>query len=191
MFDENRACEYPQVMLLGSGLNQAFGGASWEDFLEEITTKKEIQDKKIAVKDIKCPEPLKAIILTDDHVDIAMKVYCKNKISESIDGEFSGILNRVLTMGFDEILTTNYTYELEKASVFPKILTKNRITKMMKHTSGSKIAESQYLLHTYNEVKSGNFTNRVWHIHGEARKPDSTVLGHYYYGNLMYKIKKN
>ena len=190
MSNRNNTHKYPQVLLLGNGLNQAFDGKSWNDFLKDISTKKEIVDNKMKVEDINCSEPLKAIIVTDDHVDLAMKKYCKDIMSRSIDEGLADILKEILTFGFDEILTTNYTYEIEKAAVYPKFISENIIKKMMRHTSATKRSETKYLLHTYNEVNANLYTNRIWHIHGEARKPDSTVLGHYYYGNLMYKIKK-
>ena len=45
--------------------------------------------------------------------------------------------------------------------------------------------ESKYLLHTYHEVTCEGKTTRIWHIHGEIRKPDSVYLGHYWYGSGM------
>lgn len=55
----------------------------------------------------------------------------------------------------------------------------------MRHTDTEPTAEGKYLLHTYNEVAYEGATHKVWHIHGEVRKPSSVVLGHYYYGNLL------
>lgn len=59
----------------------------------------------------------------------------------------------------------------------------------MRHTDAVKQAEPKYLLHTYNEVNNQAKTSRVWHIHGEVRKPSSIVLGHYYYGNLLQRYQ--
>ena len=82
-------------------------------------------------------------------------------------------------------MTTNYTYELEQAALHPGKISKSKIKAMMHHTEGSKIAEGKYLLHTYNRAVVSGHHNRIWHIHGEARKPDSMILGHYYYGKLL------
>lgn len=30
----------------------------------------------------------------------------------------------------------------------------------------------------------------IWHIHGEAAKPDTMIIGHYYYGRLLSRIQK-
>lgn len=177
----------PQVLLLGNGINQSYGGVSWGDFLSAIATKEEIINGTVSIKDLKCPEPLKAILVTNDHIDVALKEYWETY--QPKDETPPDIYQQILSCGFDDILTTNYTYELEQAALYPEKATKTRIKKMMHHTGGSKKAESKYLLHTYNKAVIGTYTNRIWHIHGEARKPDSTILGHYYYGNLLYKIK--
>ena len=179
---------YPQVLLLGNGINQLNGGVSWYDFLHTLATKKEIKDGEILVEDLRCPEPLKAILVTNDHVDVALKEYWK-KYQPGITGDIS-LLLKILSIGFDDILTTNYTYELEQAALYPGKISKPKIKAMMRHTDGSKKAEGKYLLHTYNEAVTAERINRIWHIDGEARKPDSTNLGHYYYGNLLCKIKE-
>ena len=165
---------------------QAFGGESWAEFLDSINTR---EDLSCRAGEIDCPAPLKAIIVTGDHVDNAMKKKFSDPIGEgALDPSQAEILRAVLAGGFDHILTTNYTYELESAAVYPERLTKSRLLKMQKSTGGR--AEGKYLLHTYMDIPFGDKQNSVWHIHGEARKPDSVVLGHYYYGNLLCEIKK-
>ena len=42
-------------------------------------------------------------------------------------------------------------------------------------------AQKQFLINTYNEVQG----IPVWHIHGEARKPDSMIIGNYFYSKLL------
>ena len=178
-----------QVLLLGNGINQLNGGKSWNEFLRDITTKQEILDGIIQLEKLQCPEPLKAILVTEDHIDVAMKNYCKKIAFEKQSPQICEIYKTILTMGFDDILTTNYTYELEVAAAAPKEINESKVRAMARNTLGRRV-ENKYLLHTYNCLKVLECENRVWHIHGEARKPDSTVLGHYYYGNLLFKIKK-
>ena len=89
-------------------------------------------------------------------------------------------------MGFDEILTTNYSYELEMAALGQSSITDYRLKKMLRTTA--KRADTKYLLHNYYSVPNGAGESKLYHIHGEARNPDSIVLGHYYYGNLLCKI---
>ena len=173
----------PNVLLIGSGILQAFGGENWDNFLDSITTRTDLKE------DTNCPAPLKAIIVTGDHVDTALKKKFSNPIGGEITNpELAKMLQNILSLGFDHILTTNYTYELEAASIYPNKLTKHRLSKMQKSTASR--CEAKYLLHTYMDLPYGGKENKVWHIHGEARKADSVVLGHYYYGNLLYEIKK-
>ena len=61
---------------------------------------------------------------------------------------------------------------------------------MQRHTEETARAEAKFLLHTYNSVTYNGVTNQIWHIHGEARKPDSMIIGHYYYGNILFKYKE-
>ena len=188
--EEGKAYCNPQVLLLGNGINQLNGGVSWNDFLREIATKKEIVDGVIPVEALTCPEPLKAILVTEDHVDVAMQDYCNRIAFREQTEQVCVLYKKLLSLGFDDVLTTNYTYELEIAASTSKEMSRYRIEKLMRHTDAVKQAERKYLLHTYNQLAVDGCINRVWHIHGEARKPDSTVLGHYYYGNLLCKIKE-
>lgn len=173
-----------RVLLLGNGLLQSFGGESWDEFLKSICKRKDLPE----LKGINCPEPLKAILLTNDKVDVAMKEKCAKILNgEQIKPELALLLKEILALGFDHILTTNYTYELEQAAVYPERLSENRLKKMATSTQGQ--VEKKYLIHTYNSVRCDGVDSRIWHVHGEARKPSTTILGHYYYGNSLYKIK--
>ena len=68
-------------------------------------------------------------------------------------GEFRYLLHRLMDMGFDDILTTNYSYELERAS-FPKELdsakTCGRVRRIQATTAER--AEPRYMLHTFNRA---------------------------------------
>ena len=175
-----------KILLLGNGILQAFGGESWNEFLASICKRPELPspDK------INCPEPLKAILLTGDQVNVAMKEKCAKILGrEQISEELAMFLKTILSLGFDHILTTNYTYELEQAAIYPSKLSEYKLKKMATSTTGK--IDKKYLLHTYNEVYCNGVENKIWHVHGESRKADSTILGHYYYGNSLFKIKES
>ncbi len=173
----------PQVLLLGNGLNINFGGTLWKDLMECIWSNPDFSFNPL----MKCPMPLQAIIATADAVGPAMKKHAKLFYGSVTDEFQRARLNRLLAMGFDHILTTNYSYELECAALGLERITdyklKTLLASMLKDKGGR--AESKYLLHTCNRVVSGKVTNHIWHIHGEARKPGSMVIGHYYYGMLL------
>lgn len=174
--------QFPQV-LLGNGLNQGFGGESWSKAIESIWC-----NKAISREDVKSmPFPLQVVVGTDDQVDTALKrspgfLYGL----ESLD-RVRAPLESLLKLRFDHILTTNYSYELERVIASAVDRTGRACARFLAHTDGCRRAEPRYLLHTYHQMDYDGHTNRIWHIHGEARKPDSVVIGHYSYGRLLGK----
>ena len=197
----------PQVLLLGNGINLGFSdnGISWPMLLEKITTNKstgELLDelteksKENGTGLSAIPFPLEIVLRTDDNVDTTMnRVKTDEDIKElmygSVNKELKDILQKILSMNFDHILTTNYSYELEMSVTGDSIGSIDKTLKRtQKHTDAVSRAESKFLLHTYYPLEFNGIHNRVWHIHGEARKPNSMIIGHYYYGSLLSKYKE-
>ncbi len=174
----------PQVLLLGNGLNIHFQkDKNWRNLLKAISRRQDINPEKLT-----CPMPLRAILLTNNHVNSALK---ENKLSlygSRISDNYRSFLSRIREIGFDEILTTNYSYELETDEKGDIPIDK-QLLKMLKHTDAVQRAENKYLLHTYNQVVSAEGISHVWHIHGEARKPEGIIIGHYWYANYLTKMK--
>lgn len=176
----------PQVLLLGNGINRAFNSDSWDDLLNSIDVRSERYD----IGKYRCPETLKAILVTKDSVDKALqsqKERLGNLGTEKPEKQ-TLLLRRLLNAGFDEILTTNYSYELETSALGQGRVNESSLRKMQRHTSDVRRCETSLLLHTYNSIAQNGAEQRIWHIHGEARKPDSMIMGAYYYGNLLGKI---
>ena len=176
----------PKVLLLGNGLMRAFDQQSWWDFMKSITVREDMPEK------LNCPNPLQMILRTNDTVGEKMKSKQKEFRKMKLPDEMREMQKKLLTVGFDHILTTNYSYELEETA-YPGIAQSDtRLRKITRCFRSEKVkqAERKYLLHTYNEVLCEGVENKIWHIHGEARKPDSMVIGHYYYGNLLRKYQE-
>lgn len=176
----------PQILLLGNGINRAFSSDSWDDLLNSIDRRPERYD----IGDYRCPETLKAILITEDNVDKALQSQ-KERLGDlgtEKPEKQTRLLRRLLRLGFDEILTTNYSYELETAALGQGKVNNRSLARMQSHTSEVSRCEKNFMLHTFNRVEFEGEEKRVWHIHGEARKPDSMILGAYYYGNLLGKI---
>ena len=174
--------EVPQVLFLGNGVNLSYDGISWSDLIQKISQRNDFDWKNIDM-----PMPLQAILATNDHIRTSLKEN-KDVFRGRIETEDQMyFLQGLLALGFDDILTTNYSYELEEAGLSKETLTDTEVTKLMRHTSDR--AETHYLLHTYNHIEFEGIANRIWHIHGEVRKPDSMILGHYWYGNLLRRIQ--
>lgn len=176
----------PQILLLGNGINRAFNSDSWDDLLNLIDVRSERYD----IGKYRCPETLKAILVTKDSVDKALQSHKERlgNLGTEKPEEQMELLRRLLNAGFDEILTTNYSYELETAALGQGKVNERSLRQMQCHTSDVRRCETSLLLHTYNSIQQNGEEKRIWHIHGEARKPDSMIMGAYYYGNLLGKI---
>ena len=122
----------PQVLLLGNGLVRAYGGVNWESGIQSINRSNKIDVSSPLFNTV--PFPLKAIIATEDHIDIALKSKDAEEILFGLK-DVSGLrepLFDLLKLRFDHILTTNYSYEIERVldpdfkRLFGKFGQKNR-----------------------------------------------------------------
>lgn len=174
----------PNVLLLGNGINRAFDFGSWDDLIGDIQTVNLSEKERWALK--RLPYPLQPVVLTGDHVGTGMKKAAASLCALTPVEEQQQLLRMAADRPVDAILTTNYTYELEKSlnpafSAWP-----GRRCSFRQLAYDSEKAGINASLHTYMEVAPGK---PVWHIHGEAAKPDTMILGHYYYGKLLSHIR--
>ena len=172
--------------MLGNGINRAFNSDSWDDLLNSV----DIRDEKYDIRNYNCPETLKAILVTKDNVDKALKNQ-KDRLGNLGTEKTAAqtqLLQRLLSIGFNSILTTNYSYELETAALGRNKVNERTLKRIQTHTDEVMRCEPVFMLHTYNSVIYNNIPQRIFHIHGEARKPGSMIMGAYYYGLLLGKI---
>ena len=177
------AGQRPKVLLLGNGLCRAYGGISWDRLLDEI---KDSQYTRSASAYI-MPMPLKAAMLTNNTLATKMRGIVREDAAGTRWSSFTRttpemreVIRQAIGKGFDYVLTTNYSYEIEAALLDAPSLRQRQIAALMNHHEVDN-AQTQYLINTYNQV--GEIP--VWHIHGEARKPDSMVIGSFYYGKIL------
>lgn len=174
----------PQVLLLGNGIIRSYSklAMSWKELVYKIGS-----DHTIPFS-VDIPLPMEIVLRTRNHVGDVLKEH-KRELFGRIETEtFRSKLMTLLNAGFDDILTTNYSYELEEAASGKDFLTEDEIASMRHYIGFRKNSEKRYLIHTFNEIKKPK--NRIWHIHGEAANTDSIVIGHYYYGNLLYQCQQ-
>lgn len=177
--------QIPKVLLLGNGINRSYGFASWDSLIESIQTKDLTLEETKSLKNV--PYPLQPVILTDDHLGTQMK-----KISIALSElkalpEEEEMLCLFAELPIDGILTANYTYELEKSleqnfKCLPSRKCKER--KAVYTESGKYNIEQLHTCFLIEEYPS------IWHIHGEAARHRTMVLGHYYYGKLLAKMQQ-
>ena len=174
----------PQVILIGNGLIRSFGDSptSWTDLLENLTTEK----YKGKINPNGLPNTLQIILRTEGNVNNALDEHKEELKGNPVTPELHSRIDAIRKMNPAHILTTNYSYEIECALAGQKTLSDAKIARLQRHTSEVKKCEPQYMIHSYNEAAG----IPVWHIHGEARKPKSIIVGHYWYGALLTNYKK-
>ena len=176
---------YPKVLLLGNGINRSFAGDDWNDLVKKLHI-----NRKVPVDSLKdVPFPLKAVLSTNDNVYDSIKNNDElfYGLSDEKLEESRSLMESLLDIPFDYILTTNYSYEIERIAD-PKIRRDGKNCKSKNLVKGNRV-EGKYLLSSYTNVSSKERPIKVFHIHGEAKKPDSIILGHYYYGSLLSKMQ--
>lgn len=169
----------PSVLLLGNGINRAYNFMSWSELLNKISDIKNLELDNV-------PAPLQAVILTDDNVDGKLKSISAELVASKAPLEEELLLQKFVNLPFDAILTTNYTYELEKAVCNDFSITPGKASRFRKITSESSNNFVKNNLYTYFSLPQ--IEKPFWHIHGEAGKVGSLILGHYYYGKLVSKM---
>jgi len=182
--------ERPKVLLIGNGVNRAYDGASWDKMLDDIKDKEKFPKE---AKNYILPMPLKATLLSGRDLRTKLKRSTCGiaKEKENHWDDFSTVndkqreaIRKFIDIGFDYILTTNYSYELECALLGKNTISKNELKDKMVYCEG-KAPQTKFLLSTFNRFKSDTKEYDIWHIHGEARRPESMILGHDYYGRLL------
>jgi len=159
----------PKVLLIGNGFYRIYNEGSWNELIEGLKDSK-YKDK---AESYIIPEPLKVVALAPKMDALELNKEVKNKLNA---GCYIKVLEELLKLNFDLILTTNYTYEIERTlkKKGTRIVTKKKYT------------HERYLLHKYTLIDN----NKIWHIHGELNKPSSLILSEYSYGVLLSKIYK-
>ena len=104
----------PKVLLTGNGLHRAFEDTNWDKLLRSLSGERFTNEDWEILK--KLPYPQLAIAATGNHLNTGMKEASRLYIqADVLTGEDRLIKNAVDT-GFDAILTTNYSYEIERVA---------------------------------------------------------------------------
>lgn len=176
-------CEPPNVLWLGNGLNQSFGSESWDKIIGFIYSKNNHSWSLDEIKDI--PSNMKIVVASANNVNVEMKELSgRSKVKLPSKEYVSFINDKVYSLSFSNIITTNYTYELEQ-SVY-STYSMNPQNRCRYKTKEGTDRENNLMLFRYNRLELPNGQEKkIWHIHGELCKPQSMIMGHYYYGYLL------
>ena len=176
----------PKVLLIGNGISRAYSESAlgWEKLLEEIT-----ENKKVIGHRTDMPFGLEAVLRTNENVKGKMSTIQDRLYREVRGADYINTLNNLLSIKFDEILTTNYDLDIEAVSRGVGKISGSLHKGITHNLKKGKTAERKYFIHTAQHLGElqDKYATRLWHIHGHVRNADSMVLGHYYYGRLLAK----
>jgi hypothetical protein len=175
----------PNIILIGNGINKNFDQISWDELIESIGGS-EYEKNKDSIKNM--PYPMQAVVATNDRVDEAVDLISKKLLDIKPHSERNILLDKYMDIPFDAVLTTNYTYEIETAIDADFVCKSKRPSKHRKTTHEGTKSQEQFGIFKFMDLEYKNSTRNIWHIHGEAARPASMVLGHYYYGKLLSEI---
>ncbi len=158
------------TLLIGNGINNlSLPSLSWQDLLGDliVSINKEnvINLEKKPFLHVYEEIYTRALKYTESNENIL-----KNKIVDSTKRiARNNYHDVILDLRFENILTTNYDYNLS-----PDV-------------SGSKTKETKYSLYRYQEYKD----KKIWHIHGELNNPESIMIGYEHYMGSIHNIQTN
>lgn len=183
--------EKTKVLLVGNGLNLSFDKSRSIDSIM-IDEWNKYHDRKIQSREEdsehpiwKLPFPLQVVAATKDNVQSCMKNLANEFRSINISEEQKDLINTILKVGFDSILTTNYSLEFEKSTI--KDCNKGRIYKKYRKTQKQNKQQEDLGIFQCVELPDENNT-LLWHIHGTSLRVNSMVMGELYYGNLLREV---
>jgi len=190
-----------KAMLIGNGLNRLDSSQSfsWGDLLEELKDKYSID---VDLENIFKPFPLAfdeiQHLKTGSNSLRSKLKNLKQNIREDIENQLVGkrgyndYHQKLASLNYDDILTTNYDYSLEK-SIDPNFI-------RLKSKAALNRQERKFSLKRCYKL---NLRTKFWHIHGElydSRKhPDgaksypeeSIMIGYEHYATYLEKIQEN
>ena len=150
----------------------------WNEIIAEFAEEYDPQlDRKLLKK---LPYNMQIVAATRDNVDKSMVELCQKLKEITLNEEQKAFGKRILSLPFDRIITTNYTYELERS------VSEN---KTFRCRYFEKKRERDMSLFGYIPVTIGEEEKQIWHIHGHACAPNSVIMGHYFYGKLLSSIQ--
>jgi len=195
---ENTTIKRPQVLLVGNGVLQAVTGAKWDELLLNVSKHNMPGTTKLTISQCnKIPYSIKANVLSSFDDKERREKYCSYLLKEypKYYSAENFLINKLLDIDCNTILTTNYTYELEN-HIYNKFYetaddTKRKYTcttnrRVKKGDDSTKLPTG---LSEFYRLEHKNGQNKdIWHIHGEARKKSSLILTHDEYGRLTRDI---
>ena len=164
-----------KVLLLGNGINRIDNDYSWTqlmfDLLDFVVLRGEIE-----LGDKPFPLLYEEIYLRWSHQKDLHEAAIKKEIAGLMKNiKSNGLHRRAMKLNVDEIMTTNYDYNLEAVTAEgPRGAKREDLVK-----------SSKYPL-TRKKIAGGK---KIWHIHGEGYAPGTIMLGYEQYAGYLQTIR--
>lgn len=172
----------PQCLLLGNGINRLFEENSWKEIIEKELEKSESIYKYSDIENM--PATMQIVVATNDHVDKRMEGLASELLKKNNNEEKNVFLRKFFDLPMDDIFTANYSFELEIAGGMKQ--SKGTYSHSLKKTKELDSREEKFRTYQYRQLKNGK---RIWHVHGDAAKPSTMMMGHYYYAKQLREIQ--
>lgn len=177
----------PKVLLFGNGLTRETS-VSWQELIRSVRRDGANVERYERYED----GLFQGFVLPNTVMTLATSIVEDKQRHET----YATVLNQksysendylktLLSLPFDAVLTTNYTYEAE--AVFrPKYPGVTDRTKGKYAATTGENPDGKYLIHSFNRLSDS--CPDIWHIHGELRCPSSVILSHDEYARLVHKL---
>ena len=178
----------PKVLLMGNGLTYG-STVPWHELIYKVArpgidfSKYEERDEKDQFIRFHVPNTVLTLATSEVSDDRRHTRYVD--VLKDIQYPENQKLKELLSIPFDAILTTNYTYELE-AALYPRYPSLKEAGKRNYAYVTEKNRDGRILLQTYNRLPGSG--QEIWHIHGELRRPSSIILSHDEYARLVREL---
>ena len=174
---------HPRVLLIGNGFNRTYHMKSWKNLIDSVQ-KTDGTDPAVLHR---LPLSMQVVLATGNRVGESMEEVAGYMRSFQLTQEHIRLLEKILDIPARTILTTNYSYELEKVWSGDCSFWKSNPYRL--YTVPYKSSSSVKFLHRYSHVERGDDYRNIWHIHGEVDMPSQIIMGHYYYGKMEYQMQ--
>lgn len=195
-----RGTSRPQILLIGNGLEYDSGQVSWNELVDHLTVSDCVPLTKDEKKTVPFPllyetivlhKPIPSVLGIEDIKEIEQRLRTE---MINLKNDSNSLLDCLPELGVDHVMTTNYSYCLEKAFFpdkdfrKPSTRTGARFNLLPLNEKGKQTNE-KYRLHSgYLASNRDKTTVALWHIHGESHASSGIVIGHDRYGRLLKRI---
>lgn len=174
----------PAVLLVGNGINLPFDGAkSTQSIILDEWKSHKGGDAPAALW--KLPFPMQVVAATNDSVQGCMKNIAEVFKAQENTDEQNDLLSSVIDVGFDAILSTNYSLEFERLAIAD--FSPGKVYARYRTAKNPSSRQLELGIFQCTELPIAN-NPLLWHIHGTSLRKSSMVMGQLYYGKLLSEV---